>query len=400
MKPALLTFFSLLSASLLLTSCGGYSAPASTATTNANASKLATRVFVSNQSAGVVQIVDATTDMLSPSNITVGAQPQAMVVAATPKVTLVYNAGGNVLAFIDNTQETILGSVVLPGSTESIVATPNGKTAYVAVPALGQVVPVDIASRALGTAISTIPGARRLVMSHNGNTLLVFNNGSSAFAVINTADNTLPPVPSGFDSPFSAVFSTDDSKAYVLNCGPECGGLVAGVTVLNIGASSAATLGSSVAVPGGATVGIADSTNLYVAGTPNAGVLKGGVLSAINLSSLAVSSSVPISDGLHTLMAFTSNNKLYVGAKTCTSVDPTTHAAVSGCLSFYNISSPAATISAALGDVTSIQPIKNRNVVYVVEGGELEIYDTGSDTLQPTQIDIVGTAIDAKAVDQ
>jgi hypothetical protein len=237
-------------------------------------------------------------------------------------------------------------------------------------------------------------------MSHNGSTILVFNNGSGPFSIINTADNTQPAVPAGFDSPFNAVFSTDDSKAYILNCGPECGGATAGVNVVNIGTGSAATLGASVAVPGGATVGATDTTNLYVAGTPTAGVIKGGRLSAINLSTLAVSSSVPISDGLHTTMALASNNKLYVGAQTCTSNDPVTQAAVSGCLSFYNIGSPGSTLSAPLGDVTAIQPIKSRNVVYAIQGGKLQIYDTSTDTLQATQINIVGKAFDAKAVDQ
>ena len=152
----------------------------------------------------------------------------------------------------------------------------------------------------------------------------------------------------------------------------------------------------------GATVGIADGTNLYVAGTPNAGAgaIRGGVLSAINLGTLTVSASAPISDGLHSTMALASNNKVYVGATACTSIDPTTHAAVSGCLSFYNIASPGATLSGPLGDVNAIQPIASRNVVYVMEGGELEIYDTASDKLQSKQIDIVGKAVDVKAVDQ
>jgi hypothetical protein len=38
-------------------------------------------------------------------------------------------------------------------------------------------------------------------------------------------------------------------------------------------------------------------------------------------------------------------------------------------------------------------------VVYVVQGGELQIYDTATDKLQATQIDINGQAIDVKVVD-
>jgi hypothetical protein len=50
-------------------------------------------------------------------------------------------------------------------------------------------------------------------------------------------------------------------------------------------------------------------------------------------------------------------------------------------------------------NVTGIQPISNRNVVYVCEGGELDIYDTTTDKLTPTQIDIVGNAVDVVQID-
>ncbi len=412
LKRAFVIFSSLLVNSLLFITGCGYSAPPATGTgatvANPNVSLILNRVFVTNQSTGVVQIVDATADTTKDAQtavtgvtptITVGALPRFMVVASTTKNTLVYNAGGNSLAIIDNTQETVLGSVTLPSFTESIVVSADGKTAYAAFPALGQVVTVDVANKALGTTVLSIPGARRLAIAHNGSKILVFGNGSDTFTVINTSDNTQAAAPAGFDRPFTAVFSSDDSKAFILNCGPECGGIAAGVGVLNIGANNVYTLSQSVAVPGGATVGIADTTNLYVAGSPNPGTLKGGMLSVINLSSPAVTSSVPISDGVHTSMALSSNNKVYVGARTCTTRDAT-NTAVSGCLSFFNISGTTATLSAPLGDVTSIQPIKGRNVVYVIEGGELQIYDTTADTLQPTQIDIVGTAVDVKQIDQ
>ena len=52
-----------------------------------------------------------------------------------------------------------------------------------------------------------------------------------------------------------------------------------------------------------------------------------------------------------------------------------------------------------LGDVTGIQPITRRNVVYVVQKGNLSIYDTTTDDLQKTQVDIIGQAVDVKQVD-
>src|SRR5205823_14579330 len=92
---------------LFASGCGGSSAPTdTTATGNPNASKLANRVFVLNQAAGAVQIVDASTDTLSPANITIGALPEFMVLAPAVKTTLVYHSSGNLLGFLDTAQET------------------------------------------------------------------------------------------------------------------------------------------------------------------------------------------------------------------------------------------------------------------------------------------------------
>ena len=50
-------------------------------------------------------------------------------------------------------------------------------------------------------------------------------------------------------------------------------------------------------------------------------------------------------------------------------------------------------------DVTGILPISNRNVVYVCESGELDIYDTNTNALTPTQVDVQGKAIDVVQID-
>jgi len=185
----------------------------------------------------------------------------------------------------------------------------------------------------------------------------------------------------------SGVFSSDDSTAFILNCGPECGGTAAKVTTLNMASN---TLGASVAVSA-ATVGYLDSSgNLYVAGT----AAGGGKLDVVNTSSLTVSKSgVAISDGTHTLMAMGSNGKLFVASRTCSND-------IQGCLSIFDTAAGSAMLSAAGGgDVTGIEPVSGRNVVYVIEGGELIIYDTTTSQPQATQIDIVGKAFDVRVVD-
>jgi hypothetical protein len=98
------------------------------------------------------------------------------------------------------------------------------------------------------------------------------------------------------------------------------------------------------------------------------------------------------------VMALASNNRLFVGARTCNNV-------TTGCLSIVNISGGTAVVDTPKGDVTGIQAIADRNVVYVAEGGEFRMYDTSKDAEVPsftsgTNIDIVGKAFDVKAIDQ
>ena len=94
--------------------------------------------------------------------------------------------------------------------------------------------------------------------------------------------------------------------------------------------------------------------------------------------------SVPISDGFHTTMALAQNNKLYIGASTCSNT-------TAGCLSVVNVSSNTADPPLPpRGNITSLLAITGRNVVYAIEGGYLHIYDTSTDTLQGTQITFIG----------
>jgi hypothetical protein len=148
---------------------------------------------------------------------------------------------------------------------------------------------------------------------------------------------------------------------------------------------------ANVPVPA-ATVGLLSGNNLFVAGTPSGtpGQLAGR-LSVLDTAGLAApASSIPISDGYHDHMELASSNKLFVGAITCSA----------GCLTIFDTSQNSAVVDSNTGDVTGIAPISNRNVVYAVQGGELRIFDTTTGALTPTQIDVVGKAVDVKYVDK
>jgi hypothetical protein len=127
---------------------------------------------------------------------------------------------------------------------------------------------------------------------------------------------------------------------------------------------------------------------------------------------MSVTNTEVITDGYHNRIAMAANGQLFIGARTCTEIvapiPPPAGAEVRGCLSIYNtLSTPVGNAPAggvlippANGDATGLQPIPTRQVVYVVQGGSLDIYDATTDALQETQItNVVGQFIDVKTVD-
>jgi hypothetical protein len=142
---------------------------------------------------------------------------------------------------------------------------------------------------------------------------------------------------------------------------------------------------------GGATVGLLKGNNLYVAGNPG----PAGTVDIVDISSMTrtTATSIPISDGLHTKMQISTNNKLYVGAKTCSNI-------TAGCLSVVDLTNntPDPPLPPN-GPITGMLAIANRNTMYVIQNGFLAIYDTTTDTLQATQIVFTGALSDVVLAD-
>ena len=323
-----------------------------------------------------VSILNGDTDSFSAFSISIGGSP-TMMRPAGPDKTLVYGSSG-LFTVITNSTETADHSVTISSDGRDLVGTSDGKLGFVALHNAGQIGAVDLSNGSF-SVIDSVPSVSRLVISGDNSTLLAFSDDSDAITIVKVSDGTKSTV-SGFDRPYTGVFSSDNTKAYILSCGPECGGTTAMVSVLDLATQ---TITGSVPV-NGATVGLLDGGNLYVAG--NSG--SGGTLDVLTTNPLAVSvSGVPISDGLHTTIAKMPNSKIYIGALACSNV-------TQGCLSFFNTSTKTATIEQqTFGSVTGMTAIKGRDVAYVTEGNELRIYDTATDTLQARQLDIVGKAI-------
>ena len=387
----------------------------SSSTPTTPASKIAKRAFVSNQTGGVVHIVDAAKDSLSASSINGGSAPTQMVESQDKKQTVVYSSGSNSLVVIDNTAETAKSNLALRNPTESFAISSDDRFVFAAerntiasgATLAGAVEIFDTNNLAAGATVVSVPGARGLALSHNNSTLLVFADSTDDMFLINTSNTAAGAIritfPSLLHLPVFGVFSSDDSTAYILSCGSECGGTVANgddqpnVSVLSV---STQTITGHLDLPAART-GLLNGTTLYVAGTSPT-TPPAGKLTVVNASTLTAMVTASISDGIHDRIALGSNSKLFIGARACSNVSQ-------GCLSIYDTASNPATAvihapylgpsGAPLpGDITGIEPIPSRNVVYVCEGGELRIYDTTTNGLQQTQIDIVGKAVDVKEV--
>lgn len=394
------------------------------------------RVLVSNQQGAVVNILDAEKDVFSSK--TIGATAPTKIVTGGGQTAILDSSVAQVSIF-DNTQETVTFAPLVADIPSDIVITQDGKTVWVAERNNGFVQAIDTATGIVTTSVP-VPSVHRLVLSPSGTRLLAFSDNpqglpgpvsnpgafANAFFVIDTTNavtthQATPILLSPGDQPFSAVFNTSETQAFILNCGSGCGGndgtVAANPTapsVLNVDFTNAAApgLGARVAVPA-ATTGLLANGNLFIAGTtsPTAAVSPGtGFLQVVNASSLTPASSpVPITDGLHTFMVLTSNNRLYIASQNCTVGPVQANNTVTGCLSIANITNPAApTVTVPTEssfrqtfDVTAIQPISNRSVVYVVQGGELDFFDLNTDAVSTTitVIDIVGKAFGAVQID-
>ena len=439
-------------------SCSSYGSGYGTTTTNVRPTDR--RAFISDpvfpnitgSGSPAVAVLDASVDELSGSFITLqtllgGTLQSAGMMEVSPKRdhTLVFSAPDNKIGIVSNSGDSLGSAVSLPGWTESFAWTDNS-TAFVASPsasangqAAGEVLRLDIASATISATIP-VPSAHYLMPSPDGSKVLVFSDNSNSLTLITpsliasaNSNSTTPCGPSqvalcslpGFDRPVGAIFDSSGLTAYVLNCGAQCGGtgvgacasftLCTSISVLDL-SQSPPKISNTVAVPA-ATTGLLQGSTLYVAGTPAlpsdnncSGVTPTtaaticGRLTAINLQTLTPAS-IAITDGYHTRMSMSANNQLFVGSRNCTNIE-VTGGEVRGCLTVVNISSGNIAASGVIvppdnGDVTGLEAVPNRNVVYVCQGGRFRVYDTTTDKIQINQFppDVVGQAVDVKMAD-
>jgi hypothetical protein len=277
-----------------------------------------------------------------------------------------------------------------------------------------------------------------------------FPTSEAAIAATGSVDcqpNILPvycavAVPGTYDHPNNVYFSLDGTTAYVLNCGPECGGQTASVTLLqqgplNIcvqpnGTPSAACSYipgtnpqiANVPVPGGVTAALSDGTTLYLAGQqlqPDG--LFEGFLSTMNQATNTITGKYPISDGTHTKMLFADNNTLWIGSQYCATGERAKLGLNYNCLTMVvlggttlssqiipNVTpgSPTAVVPYPnqdnnqyyYGNLTGLCWVQNYNKVYTAYGGQVHIFSTvdGSE-INNQFVAVTGTALDVAYMD-
>jgi hypothetical protein len=442
-------------------------------------SGLTNRVVIAIQNPGVLskgalQIVDAYYDERSGYNGTPGSFSIAGFGGALPTTIqnmpeeqfgAVYGAGDGSLTLASYAGEKTSGTVSnLPGLSSSIFITRNGAFVFAASQSSHQ---FTIVNQAGGGSVGlSLPNVYRVSVNPGGSLALAFVQNSnyvyyprelSAAQTLNYSGgpSTWPKAavdcepqsspywclfqmqspdnvdatgnyygaPLTFDHPIKAVFSSDGSTAYILSCGPECGGTAAAYTRVPIapmiflqGQSSGllpttgALASTRVPIPGGASNALVNGTTMWVVGQApqsiNGQTLFGGNLTVVNLANNTVSSSAAISDGQPGAMSRileADDNTLWIAMTNCTSgVRYATNPANGyGCLTMYNISTnKVVLLEPYIGDATGIAAVTGLHKLYAAEGGQVYIYSTvDGSSINNEFVTVTGTAYDVAYID-
>lgn len=408
-------------------------------------SGIANRVMVAIQNpgslaSGSLQILDAYYDVRhSFNNKTAvfnisgfgGKEPITIQNMPAEQFGAVYSDGDGSYVLIDYAKEeqesggTVTG---LPGPSSSIFISAD-QSFIVAANPMEHVVTVIDHSTGLTTYLN-LPNADGVSMNPSGSVALIFvKNSNLIYYVLRLQSHQAPPsnaedcepqnlpkyclmpVAGNFDRPVKAVFSPDGQYAYVLNCGPECGGVQSSVSYLPTagilvqsgapvppGSNTAVT--ATVPVPGGATDALVSASTLYVAGQQRqSDGLLAGFLSIVDLPSESVTGTYSISDGDHTKMVLGDDSTLWIGSQLCSQGERFKQAQSGanvqyGCVTMFNTATKAvAMIDSYKGDATGLAAVTSLHKVYTAEGGQVYIYSTvDGHTLDNSQVTVTGTA--------
>jgi hypothetical protein len=435
-------------------------------------SKLANRVMVSvttnGTTSGSLQILDGLRDIRSNVQDTIPSFSISGYSSGFPNMIFnfpeqitgfVYSNSDGSLTIINYGKEATGGSGGTLPAKASQIAVPNGfNHVYGAIETLGEFVVID---NTVGqTYTLSLPNVYKvavnqgdtvvLAMVRNSNTLYrlvhLNSNQPAVPGAVDCEPQNLPvycvvPVPDSstspsLDRPVGAYFSTDGTTAYVLNCGPECGGQKAGLTIMPQGniqvtvcPNSCATpapivspVTGSVAVPGGATAVLSDGTTLYLAGQqlqPDG--LFTGFLTTMTLANNTITGQYSISDGYHSKLLFADDNTLWIGAQSCANGEREKLGLNYNCFTRFDLGTNTPSIVPNVnpqdpnssvpypnanqnqfyyGDLTGFCWVQGLHKMYSAYGGQVHAFNTADGSeINNSLIAIQGTALDAAYLD-
>jgi hypothetical protein len=427
-------------------------------------STLTNRVLIAIQnpsatSRGLLQIVDAFYDIRQSYNDKIpsftisgynGALPVTIQSMPEEQLGAVYASGDGSFTLINYQKESTAGVAATLGTTSSSIFVTRNEAYVFAANQTAQI--FTVVDKAGGKQYTFgLPGVYRVSTNPGGSMALAFvqnsnyayypfklqGSESTSLAAYYVAHHAWPQPyvdcepqnlpgmcvaqaqdasghPLVFDRPVKAVFSSDGSSAYVLNCGPECGGSASSVSVIPIAplilqsgqqSGSLPTSPQTIAVPGGASNALVNSNTLYVMGEqlkPDG--LFAGNLTLIDLTSYSAGSPIPISDGApgqRTRMLLADDNTLWLGSTRCTEGERFATGQPYGCLTMFNTSTNTVTmIEPFQGDLTGIAGVTGLHKIYIAEGGQVYIYSTKDGTaINNFYVTVTGTAYDVAYMD-
>ena len=432
---------------------------------------------------GALEIVDAYYDIRSgrtgqPTSFSVsgygGALPISIQSMPEENVAAVYGSGDGSLTTVNYQTEKTSGTVGgLNGLSSSIFMTRNGTYIFAASQASHV---FTIVNQGNGASYPlSLPGVYRVSVNPGGSMALAFvENSNYAYyprqlttaqslaysggpstwpkAAVDCEPQNAPGwcmfqaqspdqvdatgnyygAPLVFDRPRKAVFSADGSTAYVLNCGPECGGTNASISLLPVApmifligqqsgllpcnaspCTNTHTLPiTNIPIAGGASNALVDSSTMYVVGQklmPDG--YFGGYLTVLNLATntLVPSSGtspnpVSISDGMPgavSRMIEADDNTLWIAMTKCNEGERFYNNQPYGCLTMYNTSNnQVVLLEPYIGDATGIAAVTGLHKIYTAQGGQVYITSTKDGTAIDNQyVTVTGTAYDVAYMD-
>ncbi len=443
-------------------------------------------IAIQNPSAftkGALEIVDAYYDIRSgytgqPASFSLsgfgGALPISIQSMPEEQTAYVYGSGDGSLTIANYGGEKTSGTVSgLNGPSSSIFATRNGTWVFAA---NQQAHVLTVVNQVTGASYPlSLPGVYRVSVNPGGSMAIAFvQNSNYAYyprqltsaqtlnysggpstwpkAAIDCEPQNAPGwclfqaqspdhldstgnyygEPLTFDRPVKAVFSADGGTAYVLNCGPECGGSKSSISLLPIApmiftlgqpsgllpcnlapcSNAFATPITNILVPAGASNALVTTNTMYVVGQhqmPDG--LFGGFLTVLNLttntivpSTSASPNPVSISDGVAgatSRMLQADDNTLWIGMTKCDRGERINSGLAYGCLTMYNTNTAKVMLLEPFsGDLTGIAGVTGLHKVYVAQGGQVYIFSTVDGRAIDNQyVTVSGTAYDVAYMD-